>query len=29
VYPQQYNLLYETHEELTSGPVIKGIETIE
>jgi Kef-type K+ transport system membrane component KefB len=29
VYPQQYNLLYETHEELTSGPVVKGIETIE
>ncbi|MCX6260918.1 MAG: cation:proton antiporter [Bacteroidia bacterium] len=29
VYPQQYNLLHETHEELTSGPVVKGIETIE
>lgn len=29
VYPQQYNLLLETREELTTGSVEKSIETIE
>lgn len=29
VYPQQNSLLHETHEGLTSGPLFKGIETIE
>lgn len=29
VYPQQNSLLHEPHEGLTSGPLFKGIETIE